>query len=261
MNLAEMSCALGFVAMRMKAFVIHLERASGRRPQAEFLRATLPPPAELLPAVDGLQLSDADVRGVFRPALHRPHYPFTLSRTEVACFLSHRRAWQAIVEEDLDAALVVEDDVAIEEQAFGEVLAAALDGLVPEEFVRFPFRDRGEQGQVVRAAGSARLIEPRMPGLNMQMQLVGREAARRLLWASEIFDRPVDTYVQMRWLHGVRVLTARPIVIREIGADLGGSVIHARRPGLVHKVVHEVRRPFIRLAMHRANERWRRRAA
>lgn len=247
--------------MRMKAFVIHLERASGRRPQAEHLRSTLPLPAELLHAVDGLRLSGADFQGVFQPRLHRPRYPFALSRTEVACFLSHRRAWQAIVDQDLDAALIVEDDVDVVATAFLEVLAAAIDGLAPEEFVRFPHRDRGEQGRVVRAAGAARLIEPRMPGLNMQMQLVGREAACRLLRASEAFDRPVDTYVQMRWLHGVRVLTARPIVIREIGGRLGGSVIHARRQGFVNKFVHELQRPFIRLAMHRANEHWRRRAA
>lgn len=247
--------------MRMKAFVIHLDRAEGRQQQVELLRSTLPLPAEVLPAVDGRQLTDDEVCRVARGGIHRPHYPFALSRGEVACFLSHRRAWQATLDQGLDAALIVEDDVDIVSPAFPRVLAAAVDGMAPEEFVRFPNRERYEPGPVVRSRGDARLVEPRLPALNTQMQLVGRAAAQRLLEASQVFDRPVDCFVQMQWLHGARVLSARPIVIREICSDLGGSVIHAPRPGLVHKMSHELQRPLIRYAVHRANERWRRRAA
>lgn len=246
--------------MAVNAFVIHLDRAAGRRRQADLLCDSLPLPAERLSAVDGATLPDAAVHRVCRPGLHRPHYPFALSRTEVACFLSHRRAWQAIVDRGLDAGLVAEDDAAVA-PAFADVLACALDGLRPDEFVRFPHRERHEPGAMVREHGEARLVEPRLPALGAVVQLIGHEAARRLLDASVVFDRPVDSFVQMQWLHGARVLTARPIVVREICGELGGSVIHARRRGLVQRVVHEVRRPLIRMAVQRANERWRRRAA
>lgn len=247
--------------MTIHSFVIHLERATGRRPQVDRLLDSLPSPAEVVRAVDGLTLAKRDIEAVARRGLHRPQYPFPLTRTEVACFLSHRRVWQAILDRGLDAALVVEDDATIADPRFADVLEAARTGLGAEEFVRFPHRERHEPGPVVRSMGEACLTEPRLPALGMVMQLVGHEAARRLLEASLVFDRPVDSFVQMQWLHGARVLTARPVVIREIGCDLGGSVIHARRPGLVHKVVHEFQRPLIRLAVHRANERWRRRAA
>lgn len=247
--------------MGCKSFIIHLDRAVGRKPQVDRLRHALPEPTEVLAAVDGRALEEADIAAVYRRGLHRPHYPFELSRTEIACFLSHRRAWQAIVDQGLDAGLVVEDDAAIDAAAFDEVFAAALDGLDPNELVRFPHRERYEPGPLVRSRGAARLFEPRLPALGMVLQLVGREAARRLLDASRVFDRPVDSLVQMQWLHGARVLTARPIVVREICGELGGSVIHAPRSGLLDKVTHEFHRPLIRLAVHRANERWRRRAA
>lgn len=246
--------------MAIRAFVIHLERAAGRRPQVDRLLATLPLSGEVLHAVDGQRLSDGEFRGVCRAGLHRPRYPFALSRTEVACFLSHRRAWQAILDQGLDAGLVAEDDAAVAPE-FADVLGMALADMRPDEFIRFPHRERHELGPVVRQRGGAWLVEPRFPALGMVVQLVGREAARRLLDASRVLDRPVDSFAQMQWLHGARVLTARPIVVREIGAELGGSVIHAQRRGLVERVVHEVQRPWIRLAMHRANEHWRRRAA
>lgn len=247
--------------MNIKSFVIHLDRATGRRLQVDRLLASLPGPAAVLPAVDGRQLTDDALHDVARRGLHRPHYPFALSRSEVACFLSHRRAWQAILDDRLDAAIIAEDDADIAAPEFDDVMAAVVAGIQPDEFVRLPHRERYEPGSVVREQDGVRVVEPRLPALGMVLQVVGREAARRLLDASTAFDRPIDSFVQMRWLHGARILTVRPIVVREIGDLLGGSVIHARRPGFVHRVVHELQRPLIRLAVHRANARWRRRAA
>lgn len=247
--------------MDCKGFILHLDRAVGRAAQAEALRAELPVEAEILPAVDGLQMSDGEARRFIRPGMHEPRYPFTLSKTEIACFLTHRRAWQAIVDEGYDAGLIVEDDAAVASPHLATVIRAALTSIRPEEFIRFPHRERHEPGAVAREVGPARFIEPHLPALGMVMQLVGREAARRLLDASWHFDRPVDNFVQMQWLHGARVLTARPIVIREIGAQLGGSVIHRSRHGMIHKLMHEMQRPFIRLAIRQANEQWRRKSA
>lgn len=246
--------------MTVKAFVIHLPRAVARRPQVESLRLSLPLPVEVLDAVDGQLLSADEIGRVAVSGLHRPAYPFPLSANEVACFLSHRAAWRRIVDEGLDAGLVVEDDAAVVGPDFADVLAAAVAGIEADEFVRFPHRERHEPGPVVRAAGPLTVREPRLPALGMVMQLVGREAARRLLETSSTFDRPVDSFVQMNWLHGARVLSARPIVIREIGAVLGGSVIHPHRAGIHHRLVREVRRPLIRLAVSIENRR-RRRAA
>lgn len=247
--------------MGIKSFIIHLDRAAGRKPQVGRLRDTLPTPTDVLAAVDGSTMSEADIAAVYRRGLHRPHYPFALSRTEIACFLSHRRAWQAIVDQDLDAALVVEDDATIAVPTFTEVFAAAVEGLAPEELVRFPHRERHEPGPLVRSRGAAQLFEPRLPALGMVLQLVGREAAGRMLDASRVFDRPVDSFVQMQWLHGARVLSARPVVISENDAMLGGTVIQNKKMSLVEKAVHEMTRPLLRFAVRNANEQWRKRAA
>lgn len=247
--------------MRIKAFIIHLARAVGRRPQVDRLRRAMPVPTEVIPAVDGQTISAEEMSDVYVEGGHRPRYPFPLSRTEIACFLSHRRAWRAIVDQRLDAALVAEDDATIASPEFLDVLQVSVDGLEPDELVRFPHRPRHEPGPVVRAQGAARVVEPRLPALGSVMQVIGREAAIRLLDASRCFDRPVDAFVQMRWLHSARILTARPIVIGEICGELGGSVIHTSRGTLIDKMIREVQRPLMRLAVHRENEHWLRKAA
>lgn len=247
--------------MSFRAYVLHLERAEGRKRQVAELLAALPLSAEIVPATDGLLMGDADLERHFRRYLHLPRYPFVISRTEIACFLTHRRAWQRIIDDGCDAGLVVEDDVAVASPSFARVVETATSLIGPDEFLRFPLRERGERGGVVHASGAVSIIEPRLPALGMQMQLVGREAARRLLAATKLFDRPVDSVVQMQWVHAARVLSVRPIVIREIGRQLGGSVIHRKRTGVVHKFVHEVQRPLIRRAIRHANEVWRRKSA
>ena len=247
--------------MTVSGYVIHLERATGRRPQAIDLARTLPVPARILPAVDGRALDDATRHRFVRRRIHAPRYPFPLLDAEVGCFLSYRRAWQTILDDGCDAGLIVEDDVAPASPRFTEVIEAAAAAIQPHEYVRFPLHERADHGPTARHAGGVRLCEPRLPGLGMQMQLVGREAARLLLAATEAFDRPVDCVVQMQWLHGARVLAALPVIIREIDFILGGTVIQLKRGGIVHKAMHEFHRPILRFAVRVANERWRRRNA
>lgn len=247
--------------MRIRAYVLHLERARGRLPLVSELVETLPVPTTVIPAIDGRRFSVVDRCRDYRPRLHSPYYPFALRDAEIACFLSHRKAWESILEDDCDAGLVVEDDVRITSHAFAAMLHATVCSIRPGEYVRFPLRARGESGSVARTSASMHILEPRLPGLGMQMQLVERQAARMLLEASDVFDRPVDSFLQMQWIHGARVLSARPIVIQELGDEHGGSTVQQKSTDIMGKLSREVRRPLLRLSIRLANDRWRRRAA
>ncbi|WP_163268066.1 glycosyltransferase family 25 protein [Chelativorans alearense] len=230
---------------RLKAFIIHLKRAVERRPQVERLVAALPIPAEIVDAVDGECLDVAEAGKVYRPRLHNPRYPFRLSKSEIACFLSHRKAWQAIVDQELDAGFVVEDDVELDE-FFPRSFASALACLEPEDFVRFPFRADREAGPELFNDGKTRIIAPSPVGLGMVAQLVGRSAARHLLAATQRFDRPVDTTVQMKWVTGVAPKSVVPGGVHEISRKLGGSMIR-RKKTVPDKLRHEILRPLYRI--------------
>lgn len=244
--------------MKAEALVIHLARAEKRRSQVERLMVKLPLATVVIDAVDGLGEPDEALFSRYRRVLHGPRYPFELRRQEIACFLSHRKAWSEIVKRGLDAGLVVEDDVDTDE-VFGDVLEAVMAALQPRDLIRFPRWSRGEQGFEIARSRHISIIEPGLPGLGMQMQLIGREAARSLLEATEQFDRPVDTTVQMRWLHSVRILSARPIAIREIHPALGGTVIQKKAKPYGEVLSREVKRSLYRLAVRMENSR--RRAA
>jgi len=237
--------------MKAEAFIIHLARAHGRAPQVERLRQALPMPTTVIDAIDAETLSDDEIDRVYRPKLHRPHYPFPLRRTEIACFLSHRKAWQAIFDRGLDAGLIIEDDVELL-PGFQEVLDLALAHATTGALVRFPKQAR-ERGNEVTKTNSACLVAPKSVGLGMQAQLVGRDAAGELLSFTREFDRPVDTTIQMRWLHGVQVLTSTPVLISEVAAALGGTTIQGKAKPLGEILSREIHRSGYRFAVRMFN--------
>jgi len=227
----------------VKAFIIHLERATDRRPQVEELIRKLPVETDVVNAIDGRTLDAQTISRVYRRSANKPCYPFQLSTNEIACFLSHRKAWQAIVDQELDAGLVLEDDVELTPE-FAAAYSAACQILKADSFIRFPFRER-ESGRVVLNTETLRIIEPVPVGLGMVAQLVGREAAQRLLSATEVFDRPVDTTAQMNWVTGLKPLSVLPGGVKEISVQLGGSTIQKSR-SLPDKLKREILRPLYR---------------
>ncbi|MEO9340126.1 glycosyltransferase family 25 protein [Mesorhizobium sp. SB112] len=240
---------MGWQAMKAEAFIIHLGRAEKRRPQVEALQASLPLPVNIIDAVDGLKLNDVEIAAVYRKNLHRPRYPFELGKAEVGCFLSHRRAWREILDHGLDAGLIVEDDVAPDEVLFPNALVVALKNIRPGDYIRFPYRSHTDKGEQVAGEGGVSLVQPSLVGLGMQMQLVGRDAAAALLKATEIFDRPVDTTIQMRWLIKARILAVAPVCIRQIGHLLGGTVVQKKSKPLGEVISREIKRSIYRLSL------------
>jgi GR25 family glycosyltransferase involved in LPS biosynthesis len=231
----------------LKAMIIHLARAEERRDQVEALRATLPCPSEVVWAIDARTPDAMAAPGlaVCVPVHLSPRYPYALRDTEVACFHSHRACWQRIVDEGLAAALILEDDIALDPVVFPAALRLALGAMQPGDYIRFPYKRREDEGRVVAQEAGITLRQPQQVALGMQAQIVTQAAAQRLLRATARFDRPVDCLLQMPWEHGARVLTVWPSGVTEHSAALGGSTIGHKALGW-DKIRRELLRPVYR---------------
>ncbi len=231
--------------------IIHLERARDRAAHVAELARALPVPAEIQPAVDAREGPAEAWR--YDPDLGlEPRYPFPLSDTEIAVFLSHRAAWARIVDGGFEAGLVVEDDATFDPTVFPMAFALAQDEIASDRFIRFPVKDRERTGATIAERDGVRIVRPGVVGLNLQASLVGREAARRLLAGSERFDRPVDSWLQMVWAHGVEILSIWPSGVDEVSAGLGGST-QKKRKGLAAKLHAEWARARYRRQIARAS--------
>ncbi len=227
------------------AFIIHLDRATDRKAQVQTLIDTLPVPTRAFPAVDARTAPPEETARYQPDAPLDPAYPFPLSDTEIAVFLSYRAAWDALLKSPRRAVLILEDDVALDMTLFEPAFALARNA--ESGYVRLPDKNR-ETGKTLAVTGETRLIHPDVVGLGMQAQLVTRDAAHRLLAASETFDRPVDVFLQMTWLHGAEVLTVWPTGVTDISGTLGGSTLKKRK-GLRQRLSAEVKRAIFRRRM------------
>lgn len=231
--------------MKMKAYIIHLERAADRVENIRAIKQAISfLPFEIVAACDALVLDEATVLKHLTSRLHRPYYPFSLSKGEVACFLSHRKAWQAIVDDNVDAGLVLEDDVSVTPDLMASLqLASKLDK--KDFYLRLSHRDRYENGRLVATADKSAIIRPVPVGLGTVGQLVSKEAAKHLLMITKQFDRPVDTFLQMPWVTGIWPLSARPSGIIDVAHTLGGSTLGKKRT-FQAKLMREIMRPYYR---------------
>ena len=228
-------------------FIIHLERSLERKPQVAKLKKELHYRTHVIKAVDGSK-PDNDFSESYTPKLLHPRYPFSLRLAEVATFQSHRKCWQEILNQGLEAALIIEDDVDIIDEEFTAAVKLAMKEIKMGDLIRFPIKLREKPRDKSVKLENISIFEPTLVGLGMVAQIVTYDAAIRLLEQTERFDRPVDTYLQLRWKHGVRVLTLWPNGVREISSSIGGSLIQEKSNG--DRLRRELLRPLFRAKLN-----------
>lgn len=236
--------------MIAEACILSLDRAIERRPQVDRTIATCPLSCSVISAVDGNLLSDFEIGQVYKRKLHSPTYIAELRKAEIGCFLSHRKAWQKIATGSADAVLVLEDDMQLQQPQFDAALQFALECISPGDYLKFHAGEIRNQAAVLKSSGPNSLLLPVVAPLGATSQLITREAAQRLLDASAVFDRPVDTFIQMTWITGVAVKIVVPCCVFEISRDLGGSTISQKKkfwPWLQR----EFQRPVYRMQINR----------
>ncbi|GEO80974.1 glycosyltransferase family 25 protein [Pararhodospirillum oryzae] len=223
--------------MSLPVFVVSLPDALERRAlmAGELARVGLEAtfvdgitPAQLTPA-DWARYDRARCLGV---------YGVEMLPTEIACFLAHERAIRKVVDEDLDAALILEDDVRLD-----DALPGVLDALLhpptpwprPWALVRL-----GSLRAAAMARAVARhpaegplgpdhvLVRPRTHILGLQGYVITREGARRVLAYTQRLFMPIDHTVDRYWENGLVPFLVHPFVVTH--RDELPSAIGARDP-------------------------------
>lgn len=206
----------------------------------ELVRAC-PVQAEIVDGVDGSTLAQDRIDNVYSPRLHQPHYPFRLRPAEIGCFLSHRKSWRRIVDEDLDYGLIFEDDAALDAAIAEPAIAFAENHIANAGYIQMPVRSLPGEAELSSESAGFRLLSPQVTPLRLSGQLISKAAARRLLYLTEVFDRPVDTLLQMHWITGIRPLVVTPSGLSDHTQAAGGSTI-ASGKSVFERVSREIRR-------------------
>lgn len=241
--------------MKMHAYVLHLERATARRANAQALLENCGLDGDIWPAVDGAKCPPEEIENAVAASLFDPSYPFALKTGEIGCFLSHRQIWADMQRHEASAALIVEDDAGLDPDTFPKALQIAQRHIETLGYIQFQTRPPKGPVTPLEATDGMALIVPQVSGLRTTAQLVSRDTAAHLSALSAPFDRPVDTFLQSHWHTGLRPAMIYPSGISEIADQLDGSTIQQSRKSLRERLSREWNRSRFRRKVAQLSER------
>lgn len=95
-------------------FLINLDKSTEKMEFMKKQLTRLKLNYERISAVCGADLSAADIDAVYSSILNKTRYHRNLTVGEIGCYMSHRHAWKRICDNNIEFAIVLEDDVNIE---------------------------------------------------------------------------------------------------------------------------------------------------
>jgi glycosyl transferase family 25 len=206
--------------LQLQILVISLERSLDRRAQVEREMKKISLPWNFLNAVDGAALKDVPIEYNSRKVKRLLGYELTPS--EIGCYLSHKSAWKACVENNMTT-LVLEDDFVLSSD-FERILHVLLSDITAWNVIRLQGLYEVPFNTIVEKSGIA-LVKNQGDAVGCTAYLLKPEMAKVLIKHSTSIYEPVDHFMEHHLKHGVEFLAIRPY---PVGISLAKSTIADR---------------------------------
>jgi len=208
-------------------FVINLKESAGRLQKIKKSLDDIGVPFERVEAVAGRDLSESEIARHYSAAMNKRLYYTPLTRGEIGCYLSHIKVWRKIVDENLDCAVILEDD-AVPHADFAQI-GKILAGFKPDwDYIKLI--NPGHKKKIVSEVpalgefeGRFKMVRWKKPPAYTAAQIVTKKAAEKLLSVRDVFWRPVDVDLQYEWEHGLKICGILPELVG-VDADAKSTV-------------------------------------
>jgi glycosyl transferase family 25 len=202
--------------------VISLDRAIERRAHMTRLAADIGFTAEFVSAVDGRKLS-AEQRARYDGPAARRIYGVDMSDSEIGCYLSHFSVFEKMVAENIPLALILEDDIEVDDD-FRHIVGELARQRDPEwTVVRFQTSKDcvadgskpAAKGRRIGRVGGRELFQLQTTVLGGCGYLISLKAAEAMLAFGQRIFLPVDQTLDRYWENGILPYVVRPLPVRQ----------------------------------------------
>ena len=201
--------------MKFKIFVINLDSSKQRWCKIKNQLDDFKLEYERIPAVDGRLLSNYNK--MYNSFKNKTHFHINLSKGEIGCYLSHINCWKKIIDENLDYAIIIEDDVKIL-QDLNKIKKLITDTLFLEwDYIKIGETPVKRNSKVVKNIKDFSIVKysKKVPTGTFG-QIVSYKGSKKLLEYSNPFYRPVDVDIQHTWENNLNVFGIKPYFIDAI---------------------------------------------
>lgn len=231
----------------MHIYVINLEKDVARRASISAQLETLGLAYEIVSGVYGGSLTEQERARVYDDRKAKLHRARSLVPAEIGCALSHLKVYRTIVERGLDAALILEDDVALPAN-----LKCILDecwihlvASTPSVLLLSPADGAATASSLAQLGASHRLV-PYRAGYFASAYVITRTGASALLRELEPVSDVADCWQRLARYKVVDIYVVEPPLIEQNQVQFGSSTTadyHANtKNGLIARLVYKSRR-------------------
>lgn len=181
-------------------------------------------------AVNGRQLSDAEVADVYDPVANLKRARHPLVKPEIGCYLSHIALWREIANGPAAGGIILEDDFVADDD-LADVLRAVASDTGDWDILKLFSARTGQKMVTSRAlcAGRSVAVPYKVPN-TMLGYAIRRETAARLVKVTLPFSRPVDEDMKHFWEFDLKVSLVTPSPLSfGVQATGSGTITAARR--------------------------------
>ncbi len=200
-------------------YVISLPESTDRRAAMAAQMERLGLEFCFIDAVDGRKL-DMLAQEKYDAAKRLAFFGLHLKGGEWGCFLSHKKIYEMMMRENIDQAVIFEDDALIDPR-FPEVLNAVLSMDIDYDAIRFMGSNK------IARKGYRHIIEVdrglwlgRLPSIHggAHAYLISRAGAEKMMtfFARNKIAYPIDTLLGRCWETGMNVYAINPIVRQDV---------------------------------------------
>jgi len=191
--------------LNLQSLVISLLRSTDRRAKVAHEMSGISQGWEFLDAIDGSNFSPP--KSEYDRAKVARLLGFELTKNEIGCFLSHKKAWRKCVANNRPT-LILEDDFVINDN-FGEALDIALKKFTSWDIMRLQALVETPYAEIA-SFGRNKVVINHSDPVGATAYIVTPWSAKILLEkAAQIFE-PLDHFLEHKRFHGLQVHALRP---------------------------------------------------
>jgi glycosyl transferase family 25 len=207
----------------VKVYVISVNDAHQRR---ENVRSQLCDAEVTWEIIDAVRSDSAVVTDLLEKFRYSKKWHKPLQAGEIACYLSHRKVWQKMLDEKVERALILEDDFQLK-MPVDEIIALLHEFRSDYDMVKLHGTPKGSHS--VEDCDFYALHQAfSVTGITVAQWVCAR-ALPLLMAKSEQIERPIDMDIKHHWEYPLTVYHLIPEVVEEVSSRLGGTSIKNRK--------------------------------
>ena len=208
-----------FDTVNLRIFIINLTRDVEKKEHMQELCLKFDLNAEFIDAVYGCDISESDIAAVYSKEKAIDNIGRELSLGEVGCALSHKKIYKKMFDENINQALILEDDIEFDESLL-QILAEKVKFTSNWDLVLLGHHT-GASREIdtastfwcqKRLSSKYKLVRPCEQAYGTYGYLVTKEGAQKLLNSLEKVSVPIDHLTGSS--HSLNLYTVNPAPIR-----------------------------------------------